>query len=280
MRVLVTGGGGLVGSMLCRRAPEGIEIEATVRSRPAPDGVRSHRIDLAQPQAVLDLMTRRRFDLVIHAAYDKVDHQRGIIDATVEVATACAVLDVALLHISTDAVFSGEHAPYEETDTPHPVHAYGRTKRLAEIAVIESGADAAITRTSIVVSTDPLDGSSEWVVRALRAGERVTLFDDERRSPIRVEDLSDALWEIAALAPQQRRGMWHLCGPETLSRVEIGRWLCERFALDASLIDVVSSGPSGTGRPRDVSLRSRRADELSVRPGPISTVTGHGQTQR
>lgn len=280
MRVLITGGGGLVGSTLCRRAPSGTVLEATVRSKPAPDGVRSHRIDLAQSQAALDLAERRRPDLIIHTAYDKDDHQRGIIDATVEVATACAVLGIALLHVSTDAVFSGEHAPYDETHTPHPVHAYGRVKRLAELAVLGSGADATIVRTSIVVSVDPLDGSSAWVVRALRDGERVTLFDDELRTPILVEDLADEMWEIACLDPHRRRGLWHLGGPEVLSRVEIGRRLCERLALDASLIDVVSGGSAAVGRPRDLSMVSCRASELSVRPRPITTVTDHGQTKR
>ena len=90
MKVLITGAGGLVGSVLCRRSPEQVIVEGAIRTRPAPVGVRSHRIDLAQPQAFLDVAARRTPDLVVHAAYDPADHQRGILYATTELASACA----------------------------------------------------------------------------------------------------------------------------------------------------------------------------------------------
>ena len=98
---------------------------------------KAHRIDLAQPLAAFELLERRRPDVVIHTAYSKTD-QRLTVDSTTEVAAACAALDIALVHVSTDALFDGDHAPYAESAEPAPIHAYGRAKALAEAAVREA----------------------------------------------------------------------------------------------------------------------------------------------
>jgi len=45
-------------------------------------------------------------------------------------------LNVPLLYISTDYVFSGDESPYKETDEPSPINEYGRLKLLGEKAVL------------------------------------------------------------------------------------------------------------------------------------------------
>lgn len=277
MRALITGGAGLLGSELARSAPEGWSPEITIRRTPAAAGVRAHRVDLTQPLAFFGVLERRRPAVVIHTAYDKTDGQ-ATIDAATEVASACAALDVALVHISTDAVFDGDHAPYSESDTPAPVHAYGRAKTLSEAAVRESCPDAGIVRTSLIVAPDGTDSTSAWAIDRLRAGERVTFFDDEFRAPIFVDDLAAITWEIAALPAADRAGVWHVVGPERLSRVDVGRILCERFGLDTSLVDVASAATMGEPRPRDVTLSSERVASLTYRARPIGSLSPHGET--
>lgn len=279
VKALITGGAGLVGSELLRTPPPGWAVEVTTHTTPAAEGVKSHRLDLTQSMAFFQLAERRRPDLVIHTAYSKTDHQ-ATIASTAEVAAACAVLDVPLIHFSTDAVFDGDHAPFSESDTPHPIHPYGRAKAVAEIAVLEACPDATIIRTSLVLAADGSDATSRWAIESLRAGERVTFFDDEFRMPILVDDLAAMTWEIATLDPAARGGVWHLCGPERLSRADVGEILCERFGLDSGLIDRASASTMGEPRPRDVSLSSTRADSLSVRPRTIGSLGRHGQAFR
>ncbi|MFN8052998.1 MAG: SDR family oxidoreductase [Acidimicrobiales bacterium] len=275
MKALITGGAGLLGSQLARTTPPGWSSEVAVHTAPGPAGVKAHRIDLAQPLAAFELFERRRPDVVIHTAYSKTDHA-ATVDSTTEVATACAALDIALIHVSTDALFDGDHAPYAETDEPSPIHPYGRAKALAEVAVRESCPDAVVVRTSLIVATDGSDSTSRWAIESIRAGERVTFFDDEFRMPILVDDLAAQIWEIAALPRAERAGVWHLVGPERLSRVDVGRVLCRWFGLDESLIDVASAATMGEPRPRDVSLSSDRVSSLTCRARPLGSVGAHG----
>lgn len=279
MKALITGGAGLLGSALVRLRPEGWRVEITVHSTPAEpvEGVKRHRIDLAQPLAFFDLAERRRPDVVIHTAYSKTDHA-ATVDSTTEVAAACGALDIPLVHLSTDALFDGDHAPYPETAEPSPIHAYGRAKAAAELAVRESCPGAVIVRTSLILAADGSDSTTAWAVNALRAGERVTFFTDEFRMPILVDDLATQIWEIVGLDPAERSGVWHLVGPERLSRADVGRILCDRFGLDGSLVDEASAATMDEPRPRDVSLSSERVSRLRSRARSIGSVGRHGET--
>jgi len=278
MRVLITGGAGLVGGELARLAPPGVDAEITVHTSPATvAGLKSHRIDLTQSMAFLELIERRRPDLVIHTAYSKTDH-RATIDSATEVAVACGAAEIALIHFSTDAVFDGDHPPYDEAAQPSPVHGYGRAKSIAETAVREACPDAAIIRTSLVLAADGSDSTSAWAIESMRRGEGVTFFDDEFRCPIFVDDLAHQTWEIAALGAAERAGVWHLVGPDRLSRADVGRCLVERFELDAVLMHTASADTMGEPRPRDLSLSSQRVGSLHVQARPIGSVGDHGTT--
>jgi len=276
VRVLITGAAGLVGTELCRTAPTGTALHGTVRSRPAPSGVTAHAVDVSDVDAVAALLGSVAPDVVVHTAYDKADHEVTVAGARA-VAEACATSGAWLVHFSTDALFDGEAAPYTEADRPSPVHAYGRAKAEAERIVRATCPDATVIRTSLVVRADGTDPTSSWVVAALRAGERVALFTDEVRTPVLVEDLATMTWAVVGLGRGAGSGVWHLAGPERLSRAEIGRGLARRLGLDASLVDAVPSPRDGEPRPRDVSLAIGRAADLGVHARPIGSVAAHGQ---
>ncbi|HEX5725104.1 MAG TPA: sugar nucleotide-binding protein [Longimicrobiaceae bacterium] len=270
-RVLITGGAGLLGSALVRAAPEGVELHATHRRSPVA-GAEAHAVDLADAAAVQALFARIRPDLVIHAAVSN-DHERDVWRATEAVAAACRAHGAALIHLSTDALLDGEHAPYDESAEPAPVHDYGRWKARAELHVRREVRGAAVVRTSLIIRADPPDRTSAWVVDALRRGEPVRLFVDELRCPIAADDLAAQVWEIGGLPSERRGGVWHLAGPEAVSRFTLGVLLARRHGLDAGLLVPVLSRTADSPRPRDLRLLTTRADaELRTRPRPVSAV--------
>lgn len=272
MRVLITGGGGLLGRQLIRQAPSGIDLHATRRASPV-EGGESHAIELSDADAVEALWIRVRPDVVIHTAYSAAEGERDIWRATESVVRGCRVAGAGLICLSTDALLDGESAPYPESAEPAPVHEYGHWKARAELHVRGGMPDAAVVRTSLIVRAEPPDRGSAWVLDALRRGEPVRLFTDELRCPIAVEDLAAQLWEVAGLQPERRPGVWHLAGPEAVSRYALGVLLALRHGLDPSAITPVPSAATPAPRPRDLRLLTPRAErELRTRARPISAV--------
>lgn len=273
MRILITGGGGLLGRALIASAPADAELHATRRMSPVPERVQAHEVDLSRQGATLELVDRVRPELVIHTAYTQSAPEPDVGWATQSVVDACRAAGAALVHISSDVVFDGEHAPYAESDEPAPVHEYGRWKALAEGYARAVLPDAAVVRTSLIVRADPPDRGSAWVLDGLRAGEPVRLFVDELRCPIADADLAAMIWELAALPAEARAGIWHLAGPEAVSRYTLGVLVARRHGADPDRIVPARSRGSGQARPRDLRLLTTRADrELRTRARPVAEV--------
>jgi dTDP-4-dehydrorhamnose reductase len=272
VRILITGGGGLLGGELIRQAPAALDVHATRRASPV-EGAESHAVELSDADAVGALWMRVRPDAVIHTAYTQAAGERDVWRATESVVRACRASGAALVYMSTDALLDGESSPYAEPAEPAPVHEYGRWKARAELHVRAEMPHAAVVRTSLIVRAQPPDRNSAWVVDALRRGEPVRLFTDELRCPIAVEDLAAQLWEIARLPPERRAGVWHLAGPEAVSRYALGVLIALRHGLDPSAITPAPSAAAPAPRPRDLRLLTQRADrELRTRARPVSAV--------
>jgi dTDP-4-dehydrorhamnose reductase len=271
-RVLVTGGAGTVARAFVLGAPVGVELAVTVRRTEAAPEVRrratSHAVELTDQDAVLALLLAWRPDVVLHTAYTMGD-RADIVDATATVARATATTGAALVHLSTDVVFAGDSPPYREVDTPDPISDYGLLKAEAEAEAVAAVPDVCITRTSIVVGLDPPDPGTAALLDALRGGHDVTLFADEFRQPLRVDDLAAELWAIVALPRPDRAGAWHLPGPEHLSRLELGRRLAAAAGLHPDRIGSASAAAHPTPRPRDPRLVAERRRSLGVPIRPV-----------
>ncbi|MFK7602291.1 SDR family oxidoreductase [Deinococcus sp. SM5_A1] len=135
MKVLLTGGGGRLGTELRALLPElGAEVVA-----PA-----SAELDITDAEQVMAVVRRERPAVIVHAAaYTDVggaetNRERCWavnVAGTRNMAQAANAVGAKLVQISTDYVFSGETGNYCEDDTPGPVaNFYALSKLVAEEA--------------------------------------------------------------------------------------------------------------------------------------------------
>ncbi len=175
------------------------------------------------------------------------------------------------VYASTDLVFDGERGNYAETDTPRPISVYGSSKLSGEQAVREVlGERALIVRLSLMygpraVST-ARESFAETMLARARSGEPVSLFADEYRSPLYVEDAAEHLARLVERPIEPR--VVHLGGPEKRSRHEMGVIGLEVFGIPTHFARAGLRGDNAAtaSRPADVSFDVRRAQSLGMRP--------------
>lgn len=257
MKLLVTGGSGFVGTGILRRAPADRMIAAMYLAHPIerPD-VAAFCVDVRNPDAVNRLLAEFRPDVVIHTAarMSGGTMMATNIEGTRNVARAAKQIGARLIHLSSDVVFDGEHAPYHEDDAPAPITPYAKSKARAEQIVKTEHPQAVIVRTSLVYGFDPMDPRTQQTLN----GEMPHLFTDEYRCPIFVDDLADALLE---LAQNDFAGVLHIAGAQRVSRYEFGLKLAHAFNSKPKFQPAVSaSHPSP--RPRDCSLDISLAQKI------------------
>ena len=173
------------------------------------------------------------------------------VSAVKHLAEYCQTHKCRLIHLSTDFVFDGTSTcPYTETDATNPMNYYGKTKRWGEEVIEQTGIDYAIVRVEVVYGK-PLPGQHGNIVHLvknrLENGQGIRVVSDQFRSPTWVEDIARA---IELLLPGKHRGIYHICGGETLSVADIAYRVAKHFGLDTSLIQAVTTEEMNEATPR------------------------------
>ncbi len=277
-RLLVTGASGFLGWTLCREALAAWDVTGVVHEGDAVSpGATLLRADLGRIGELPRLLDQVAPDAVVHLAAiaDAGRCQRNPggtfplnVSASVHLARLCAERDLLFALASTDMVFAGTAAPYRETAVPDPVCLYGNQKALAEKLVLATYSGALVCRLPLMFGEpSPRSGSFlGGMLRDLRAGQPVRLFTDEFRTPAAASCVARGILALLGNA----HGIYHLGGPERLSRFAFGELVAARFGFGTELLmptrqaDLALACP----RPPDVSLDSTRANRLGYAPLP------------
>ena len=278
-KLLITGASGFLGRALCGLAIEKWSVTGVhYRNDLEISGVTSIRADLTDKAQVEGMLAEVNPGAVIHAAavaQTRACEQHPRASAAVNVhapeqlAGLCADRGIPFLFVSTDLVFNGRRAPYDESSPTSPVCVYGCQKAQAEAAVMDRYADALVCRLPLMFGeAGHCRPNFTWqMLTALRQGRHVKLFTDEFRTP--VDNMSAARGLLSALG--RAHGVLHLGGRTRLSRYDFGLLLADRLGAAPSLLDpvTIASMPTGMGRSPDCSLDSRKAYDLGYDPTPL-----------
>lgn len=277
--LLITGGSGFLGGNLVSIVAGLGETCFTYHSSPCPPDSSGAAICMdVTNQAQTEKIVREISPAVIihtaaatNAGYCE-KHQQAAWDINVNgtrnVASAAEKVGARLIYASTDMVFGGGESYYSESDTPNPGHYYGKTKLMGEQMVQSVSSNYCIVRIALAYgcSANRAKCFTETILERVGQSESVRLFVDEYRTPVYSKNLCHALSELAGREDLQ--GIYHLAGPERLSRYEFGLKLAEIFGFDKKLLIPVSLDDITFGyeRPRDLSLNhDRAASVLSTR---------------
>jgi dTDP-4-dehydrorhamnose reductase len=249
VRVWLTGGSGFVGRHL-------LDVFEDVL---AP----SHaEVDMTDADAVRRSVDALRPDVLVHGAIlnDFARLQRegwaAYVGATRNVVEAAAGAHVIL--VSTDWVFDGTGVSDEATP-PNPINLYGMLKAASEQV---PGVDA-VARISAVQGVYGAPRSQDAgfgyfvasIVRALRAGERFTVWEGSGINGVATPTLaSDAAELIARIASGRHRGVFHCCGGESVTRRELALRTVDVFGLDGDLLEFGPPPDPGFPVPYDTRL--------------------------
>lgn len=164
-------------------------------------------LDLEQPNKIQHLVATLRPCAIINAAaYTAVDQaefepERALAvnrDGAALLAAAAARFRIPFIHVSTDYVFDGRKAsPYQESDAPSPLGAYGRSKLEGERAVCNAYPAAFVLRTSWAYSRHG-HNFVRTMLRLAETRELVRVVDDQYGAPTATSDLARTMLDFLA----------------------------------------------------------------------------------
>lgn len=273
MPILLTGASGFLGRHLAQLLQEqGHDfIGSYYREAPPSPAV---QLNLADKEASLKHLAALRPTAIVHLAaasspnwceLHPAESRLINAEAPVQLAAYCREAGIPFVFTSTDLVFDGQQAPYEEAWAPSPICTYGRQKFEAEQGVLLAYPEAVIARLPLLYGWG---GFLQNWVEQMRLGNPIPAFIDEYRSPAFAGDVAAGL---LLLLKKRASGIFHLGGREPLSRFELGQAIARAFGCDERLVlpshqaDVAMPAP----RPADVSLSSEKANALGYAPRPV-----------
>ncbi len=190
MKILLLGKHGQVGRELqTSLAPLG---ELIALGRQECDLEDSAHLELVLQQHAPDIIVNAAaYTAVDKAESDEITARKVNALAVHILANYARANNILLVHYSTDYVFDGKKPePYTEQDQTNPQSAYGRTKREGEEAILRSGCQALIFRSSWVFSANG-DNFIKTIMRLSRERDHLSIVADQIGAPTSAELIAD-----------------------------------------------------------------------------------------
>jgi len=278
LKILITGGSGLLGSKISEKTIEkGYKVYSGFNTHESRFGT-PIRLDICDKILLHKIFKDVSPGVVIHTAaltnVDKCEEDEELAwkvnaEGTRNIAELSKKHKAFLVYISTDYVFSGEKGMYKETDETNPINHYGVTKLEGEMTVKAIADEWCVARPSVIYGSTPAAGKVNfalWVLEKLEKGEPISIITDQYVSPTLNTNLAEMILEIVE---KRLTGVYHLAGATPINRYDFASFLAEKFKLDKNLIRPVKSEDMKwkAKRPKNTSLNVEKASEtLNKKP--------------
>jgi dTDP-4-dehydrorhamnose reductase len=194
----------------------GWELQRSLSLQGAVTPLARAQVNLADVAAVRAAIRSARPDVIVNAAaytaVDKAETETELAFAVNAAAPEAMAIEakasgIPLIHYSTDYAYDGrKNGPYTESDATGPQSAYGRSKLAGDEAILASGAQAVILRTSWVYAARGAN-FLRTILRLAAERESLRIVSDQYGAPTSAELLADATARI--LAQPGASGLFH-----------------------------------------------------------------------
>ena len=253
MKILLTGASGLLGINFAQEMMNEHEIIGVDRGKLVNAPFKILRYDLLEKNAVESILDSARPDWDVNcAALADLDICEDDPDLAKQLNTnlprmlarACKLRNIPLAHISTDAVFDGhKDGFYSEEDAPSPTGVYAKTKLDGEWAVLTEYPKAIVARVNFYGwSLTGRRSLAEFFYNNLTHNKSMSGFTDVIFCPMLVNDTARTL---VKMLKRELKGLYHLVGPQAMSKYQFGVEIARRFNMRESDITPKSVNFSG-----------------------------------
>jgi dTDP-4-dehydrorhamnose reductase len=291
--VLVTGASGLLGRAVLAafRGAGDFAAAGTAFSRAEAQGLLA--CDLRDAAAARALVLAQRPALVVHSAAERRPDAcekdeagsalRINVDAVFALARAAADAGAGFVYVSTDYLFAGDAAPYDERAEPAPLNAYGRLKLRGEHAALAGHPAPVLLRVPVLFGPTADLGESAvttFAVAVRDAARRQKIDDWQIRVPTFTPDVGATIVNIARALERARAGaaagagaagragapagIYHYSSQARFTRFSLVAHFARQLGLDASHIEKLEGAPPGAPRPFDCALNQAKLEALGL----------------
>ncbi|HEL0563848.1 TPA: dTDP-4-dehydrorhamnose reductase [Streptococcus equi subsp. zooepidemicus] len=259
--ILITGSNGQLGTelryLLDERSVDYVAVDVA-------------EMDITNATKVEEVFAQVKPSLVYHcAAYTAVDaaeeegkalNEAINVAGTEHIAKACGRYGATLVYISTDYVFDGQKPAGQEwleTDTPDPQTAYGRAKRLGELAVERYTKQFYIIRTAWVFGH--YGKNFVFTMQNLaKTHSRLTVVNDQHGRPTWTRTLAEFMCHLAD--NRKPYGYYHLSNDakEDTTWYDFAREILKETGVEVVPVDS-SAFPAKAKRPFNSTMNLDKA---------------------
>lgn len=256
-KIMVIGGSSLLGyKILANR--NNLELYASYNKNPINmENLESIEIDITNKTNCKKILEIKPDVIINTAAITNVDYcekfKKNAFDVNVtgtkNISEIADKIGSKLIHISTDAVFSGDKKFYTEEDEPNPVNIYGKTKFEGE-KIVSKIEDSVILRPSVIFGWIPSeyiktrDESRKtmnfglWVLDQLNKKNKMSIVNDQFNTPTLADNMAKNILEILQ---KDVKGIFHLSGLSCISRLDFSKKIARSFGYSENLINSTST---------------------------------------
>jgi dTDP-4-dehydrorhamnose reductase len=189
-------------------------------------------LEVYSPDVVVNLAGENRVDVV---QGDPGRYRTVNVEAPKKIAAWCDRINAHYIHVSTQAVFSGEGAPYQAFSLMNPINEYGRQKSEAEISLARYS-NWTVARPTFVLGIRPLKTGRKNPLEDIleKAGQPQQQVNDHFFSVAFAHDVAEQLWYL--VAQRRRKSIVNLGHPIRQSR----------YSVAVAALDLLGPGLSKT----------------------------------